>query len=835
MVMPSTDALTALSLAFTMYFVLWNGSQIALGLVSGMSIRNYIRRRTRRDVALSARVASPPFVSIIVPAHDEAVTIVESIRALLALDYTPHEIVVVNDGSADNTLAVLQHTFQLLIAPVAFVEPLASERVRGIYRSASEPALVVIDKENGGKADAINAGINAASGMLVLTIDADTVIDPAALRRVVLPFLEDSATVAVGGNIAVANGCLMTAGRITEVRLPRRWLARFQVVEYMRSFLLFRIACASGNALTIISGAFGLFRRDAMIAVGGYDRASIGEDLDLTLRLHQYYRVRRQPFRILFDPFPVCSTQVPEDWASLRAQRLRWRRGLLQVLWQHWRMVGNPRFGLVGAGALPYVIVFEVLGPLFEIVGYAATAAAAIMGFLDWAHFRVLMLVSVLFGVAASLAAVFLNDISTRRYLSGSDLVLLVVAAILENCGYRQLNSWWSCVGTVRALTRRSEWGVMKRRVFEKTVLLAVFLIVASGTAVAGQDDVLVRARAAATAGHRADALAMLEARLAQAPRDVDARLLYGLVLSWEGRYDDARGALKEVLIQAPGYTDARVALMNVEHWSGHASEALALATQILAVNPGNAAARAVRERLEAAARPWWASTIYKLDSFSDDMDPLHEFAVYVTRRTPVGSLIVRGNAAARFDTHDQLIEIEFYPRFRPGTYAYISAGFANRATLYPTRRFAFDLYQSLGRGFEVSGGLRQLEFTPSTQIYIVTLTKYLGHWMFTGKVSHVRREAPIPSTSYHGGVRRYFGGDGTSYAGLKYSHGLSREIRNVVDFATLRSDTVGGEFDLLLGTRLRLFGSAGTSREERADRSPLWQTTVTSGLSVQF
>ena len=362
-------ALMALSILFTSYFVLWNGSQILFGLVSGLSIRNDVRRRTRRNTALAVRVASPPLVSVVVPAHNEALTIVENVRALLALDYEPREVVVVNDGSSDDTLAVLQDTFRLLAAPVAFAEPLTSEKVRGTYRSAGEPALVVIDKENGGKADALNAGINAAAGVLVLTIDADTVVDAAGLRRAMLPFLEDPTTVAVGGHITVANGCLMNAGRITDVRLPRSWLARFQIVEYMRSFLLFRIACASVNALTIISGAFGLFRRDALVAVGGYDRTAIGEDLDLTVRLNHYYRARRQPFRIAFDPFPGCSTQVPEDWASLRAQRLRWRHGLLQVLWRHRRMVGNPRFGLLGVGALPYVTIFEVLGPLFEIFG----------------------------------------------------------------------------------------------------------------------------------------------------------------------------------------------------------------------------------------------------------------------------------------------------------------------------------------------------------------------------------------------------------------------------------------------------------------------------------
>jgi YaiO family outer membrane protein len=353
---------------------------------------------------------------------------------------------------------------------------------------------------------------------------------------------------------------------------------------------------------------------------------------------------------------------------------------------------------------------------------------------------------------------------------------------------------------------------------------------------VAGQDDVLVRAREAATSGRRAEALTMLEVRLAQAPRDVDARLLYGLVLSWEGRYDDARPALEQVLEQTPGYTDARVALMNVEYWAGRSETARELADQILSNEPGNAQARAVRERLAAAARPWEADTSYSFDSFSDDRDAWHEIALSLTRLTPVGSLIVRGSHAARFGLEDQLGEVEFYPRFRPGTYAFIGAGVASDSTLYPDHRFAFDLYQSVGRGFEVSGGARFLDFGELTSIYVGTLAKYIGNWMLTGKVYHVPARGDLDSNSYHGGFRRYFGGDGTSYVGVAYSHGFSREeIRNIGDLATLDSDTVRGEIDRLFRTRLRIFVSGSTSRQERVNRRTLWQTSVTAGFSAQF
>ena len=354
----------------------------------------------------------------------------------------------------------------------------------------------------------------------------------------------------------------------------------------------------------------------------------------------------------------------------------------------------------------------------------------------------------------------------------------------------------------------------------------------------AGQDDILTKARAAATSGRAEDALRMLQSHLDAAPRDVDARLLYGLVLSWEKRYDEARPVLQQVLTQAPGYTDARVALMNVEYWSGHSEEALEQADLILVSQPGHVAARDVRDRIEAANRRWQAGTTYSLDAFDDGTDPWQEVSTSLTRYTPVGSLIVRWTHAERFGLRDNFFEGEFYPRFRPGTYAFVGLGVAPESapSLYPQYRVAFDLYQSLGHGFEASGGARYMDFSAITQIYVGTLTKYVGNWMWTGKVYYVPGEGDLHSNTYVGGFRRYFGGDGTSYAGLNYSHGFSREeVRNIQDLATFNSDTVRGEFDVLLGSRTRLSGSAGASHQERPNRSPVWHTTITTGLSVRF
>ncbi len=350
------------------------------------------------------------------------------------------------------------------------------------------------------------------------------------------------------------------------------------------------------------------------------------------------------------------------------------------------------------------------------------------------------------------------------------------------------------------------------------------------------QDDVIARAREAAGAGRRAEGLALLEQHLATSPRDVDARLVYGLILSWDGRYDEARAQLEAVLAQTPDYLDARVALMRVEWWSGRTDAARELARVVLSRDAGNTEARLVQQRLDSKSTPWSASVWVTRDTFGKDRDPWTETAMTVGWQAPVGSMLIRGSQANRFDLRDQQIELEFYPTLRAGTYAYAGIGFGVDETLYPEHRFAFDLYQSLGRGYEVSGGFRRLGFDSPTDIYVGTLTKYVGNWMYTGKVFLVPDSTTSNSWSYHGNVRRYFGAASASFLEGSYRHGLSREEpRGRGDLIRVDADSVRGQAEIALSDRLRLSMSAGTSRQERALRDPLWQTTFGAGLSARF
>ena len=458
------------------YFVLYNCAQMLFAGISASWLIRHRRRRRRRARALVHHLSDPPGISLVVAAYNEELTIVESLRALLALDYPKREIVVVNDGSADGTLALLQKTFRLVRAPLAYVEHIPTAVVRGVYRSLDEPDLVVIDKENGGgKADASNAGINAASMPGVMALDADTILEPDALSRAVLPFLEDPSTIAVGAAVGIVNGSRVEAGRVIETRMPRNWLARVQIVEYLRAFLLFRLAMAPANAVPLLSGAFGLVRRDALLEAGGYDRTSIGEDMDLTVRLHRLYRERRQPYRIAYEPDPLCWTQVPEDCGLCGRSARDGAAASCRCSPRNVRMIGNPRYGTVGLLALPYLAFFDGLGPLLELAGLVVSTTAVLTGVLNWHSYRVLLAASVLLSAASSFFAVLLNDLAFRRYHRAQDLALLFLATLVENAGYRQLNAWWGCVGTWQMWSGGGgAWGPMQRKTLATTPVARV-------------------------------------------------------------------------------------------------------------------------------------------------------------------------------------------------------------------------------------------------------------------------------------------------------------------------------------------------------------------------
>jgi len=459
-------ALTWFNLGVLAYFLALNTLYLVFSAVSLACVWQHRRRWTRRELDAVIRSPATPGISLIVPAYNEEATIVESVRALLLLNYPSFEIVVVNDGAKDRTMDVLTAAYGMLPAPASHPQLIRTQPVRSFHRSLVHPELVVIDKANGGKADAINAGINAARHALVCVIDADSILEEHALTRVVLPFIEDPDTVAAGGIVRIVNGSTVEAGKVTQLGLPKSAFATFQVVEYLRAFLAGRTALSAGNMLLIISGAFGLFRREAVIAVGGFRVDTVGEDMEIVTRLHRVYREQGRRDRIVFQPDPVCWTEAPETRQILGRQRNRWQRGTLQVLGYHKRMMANPRYGAIGLIAMPYYLLFEAAGPIIEFLGFAVTLLAYAFGLLNVRFAELLFLSAVAYGAMISLAAVLLQEIALESYPRIRDLLVLSVVGIAENFGYRQLTTWWRFQGMVDYMKKKGDWGTMTRRGF---------------------------------------------------------------------------------------------------------------------------------------------------------------------------------------------------------------------------------------------------------------------------------------------------------------------------------------------------------------------------------
>jgi cellulose synthase/poly-beta-1,6-N-acetylglucosamine synthase-like glycosyltransferase len=445
------------------YFVVLDLIFVLLVTLGWRAVNEYVARRPFRDYRHVGESELSMPVSILVPAYNEGPVIVSSVRSLLTSQFGELEIVVVNDGSSDDTLPALIDAFDLVKVDRVPRANLPCEPISAVYVSTSDRRVVVIDKANGGKADSLNAGIRYARYPLFCAIDADTMLDPGALARLVWEFQASPSTVAVGGIVRVVNGSEVDGdGRLVQVRTPGSMLVNLQIVEYLRAFLGGRIGWSRLGMLLIISGAFGLFRRDVVVEAGGYDTTTVGEDAELVLRLHRHQRDRKRKCRITFFPDPICWTEAPSDMKTFVRQRDRWQRGLIEMMVRHRGMLARKRYGGVGLLALPYFIFFELIGPIFEVLGFAACIAAIAVGAISIQFAAALLGFAVFFGLLISFAVLLMEERAFRRYPDWKDLRRLIVAAFVENLGYRQLNTlirvraWWT-------LFHASGWGEMTR------------------------------------------------------------------------------------------------------------------------------------------------------------------------------------------------------------------------------------------------------------------------------------------------------------------------------------------------------------------------------------
>jgi cellulose synthase/poly-beta-1,6-N-acetylglucosamine synthase-like glycosyltransferase len=441
---------------FLVYFIGINLGYLAQNVLAAIGMRRYLETADQFEAeGVFSNLDLP--ISIVVPAYNESVSIISSVRALLQLQYPQYELVVVNDGSSDDTLDKLIAGFALRPFPEAYRAQVSCRPVRGVYRSARHPNLRVIDKENGGsKADAANAGINACRYPLICVVDADSILQPDSLRRIARPFLEDPNTIAAGGTVRIANGCKVRRGFIERVGLPKNYLALVQVVEYLRAFLFGRLGWAFINSLLIVSGA--------LVEVGGYDPHAVGEDMELIVRMHRRMRAARRPYRITFIPDPVSWTDAPETFKGLKSQRVRWQNGLGQAFALNKPLIFNPRGGPVSWLAVPFYLGFELFGPIVEIAGYLIIALAWVAGWLYWPTALLFFGLAVVLGVLLSASAIMLEELSFHMYPRTRDVLLLFAVAVVENFGYRQLTAVWRLQGLVRWLAgRKHRWETITR------------------------------------------------------------------------------------------------------------------------------------------------------------------------------------------------------------------------------------------------------------------------------------------------------------------------------------------------------------------------------------
>ncbi|MDZ7771283.1 MAG: glycosyltransferase [Balneolaceae bacterium] len=449
------------------YFLLLNTSYIVLVLLSFFHIRRQVRRSSvyKMTGLFSSDLYKP--VSILAPAYNEEATIIDSVDALLQIQFPDFEVIVINDGSSDATLERLRKHYELYEVPPPLDMPIDHEPIRQVYRSRMHRELVVVDKENGRKADALNAGLNVADKELACAIDADSILEPDVLMKMLRAFVEDDRTVAVGGIVRVANGCTIRHSVIEEVGMPDTYLARIQALEYLRAFLFGRVGWDYMESLLIISGAFGVFDRSAVLKVGGFLKETVGEDMELVVRLHRHHIENDIPYHIRFLPEPVCWTQVPEDWETLGRQRNRWQRGLFDTLWRHRKMLFNPSYGRLGMLAMPFFLFFELLGPVVELLGFLYFFVVLALGAVNTPFVLLFFCTAILLGMILSVSSVLCEEFTFRRYPGMRDVALLAGYAFLENIGYRQIHTWWRFRGLVDFLKGNMDWGEMVRHRFD--------------------------------------------------------------------------------------------------------------------------------------------------------------------------------------------------------------------------------------------------------------------------------------------------------------------------------------------------------------------------------
>jgi len=459
------------------YFVLFFAisvmlSYIILAIISATSLKSYLRRNkyVNYDVLLTAE--NTPHISLIAPAYNEGLTIRENVQSLLAIKYNNFDVIVVNDGSKDESVAILISAFDLVKSELDYHAQIPTKDVKAIYTSTNPTfsKLKVVDKYNGGKADALNTGINISKNPYIVCIDVDCIMDKDALLKLAKPFMEQSnkRIIATGGVIRIANNCVIKAGKLVDVKAPDNFLAKVQVIEYLRAFILGRMAWAKMDGLLIISGAFGMFDREIVVNAGGYNPKTVGEDMELIVRMRRFMIEQKQPYAVQYIPDPLCWTEVPETYSILRNQRSRWTRGTAETLWMHRKMLFNPKYKILGFISFPYWLIYEYLAPIIELTGLLITILFVFLGIINWTYFILFFLLVYSFALMFSMLALFAEESTYRRYKTLKDLGKFCIAALIEPFIFHPFTVYAAIRGNWQIIKGTKGWGEMKRTGFNQ-------------------------------------------------------------------------------------------------------------------------------------------------------------------------------------------------------------------------------------------------------------------------------------------------------------------------------------------------------------------------------
>lgn len=447
-------------------------SYLVLAYLSYKELQSYLKRHgfINYDILLSSRYA--PDLTLIAPAYNEGLTIEENVKSLLSLNYNNYKVIIVNDGSKDNSMDLLIKSYNLVRSEAIYDEIIPTKAVKGIYKSQNNAfrKLIVVDKENGGKADALNVGINIAQSAYVVCIDVDCILDKDALLKLAKPFLEQGRkrVIATGGVVRIANQCVIKDGRLISVNVPQKMLPRIQVLEYLRAFLLGRMAWERLDGLLLISGAFGAFDREIVLAVGGYNTKTVGEDMELVVRMRRFMHENKTPYTVKYIPDPLCWTEAPEDFSIFKKQRSRWMRGTMETLWLHKKMFFNPKYRLMGMISVPYWTFFEFLAPFIEILGLIITAIFIYLGLLDWGFFFLLLFFVYFFSVSFSILALLAEELTYHKYPRVKDFIKLLIGVLVEPFYYHPLAVYGALLGYYQKIVGIKGWGEMTRKGFNK-------------------------------------------------------------------------------------------------------------------------------------------------------------------------------------------------------------------------------------------------------------------------------------------------------------------------------------------------------------------------------